>query len=628
MKYCLITGSGGLVGSEAVTFFVKKGYTVIGIDNDMRKYFFGTSTKEVSNDLQNKYVTNYIHYTCDIRNYASLEEIFTKYPEIDCILHCAAQPSHDWASKEPLTDFSINALATLHLLELTKKYAKSASFIYMSTNKVYGDNPNLLQIHELETRFDVDGNGIDETMSVDNCKHSIFGASKLSADIMVQEYGRYFGMNTVVFRAGCITGPQHQGAQLHGFLSYLVKCICNDESYTIIGYKGKQVRDNIHSFDLVNAFWHYHNKPIPAAVYNIGGGRSNSLSVLETIDTVNTLIGKKWNKYTHVNENRSGDHIWYITNLSKFTNDYPEWHISYSIHAILKEMIYSNSKLIVTSKLCGGLGNQLFQIALAYAFSKKYHARMIFETNQFNGCRQGSHPSKYYTNLFEKMEFVDTITPTIDINEKQWTSYDIFSEFEKCMYDTTIPTTVCFHGYWQSLKYFEEYRKDIQTFFTPNEGIKNYLQKHSNVFERFPELMEENEYCFIGVRRGDYITYSEFHNPCGFSYYSEGMQKLNKNRYYILSDDFEWCRKKFVGEKFQFLDITDDLQQFLVSTLFKNYILSNSTFYWWGSFMSIYSNPTIVVPNKWLFGKNVRFEEYSTIYRPEMIILERSIETE
>jgi CDP-paratose 2-epimerase len=341
MKYCLVTGSGGLVGSEAVDFFIKKGYNVIGIDNDMRKYFFGTSTKNVSDRLQEKHGPQYIHYTCDIRDYNALEKIFTEYPKIECVIHCAAQPSHDWAAKEPLTDFSINAVATLHLLELTRIYVQSASFIHMSTNKVYGDNPNLLNIVELEKRYEVEGNGIDETMSVDNCKHSIFGASKLASDVMVQEYGRYFNMNTVVFRGGCITGPLHQGAELHGFLSYLVKCIHHNKPYKIFGYKGKQVRDNIHSFDLVNAFWSYHQNPRPAAIYNIGGGRDNSLSILETIDRVNSLLEKNWDNYTYINENRAGDHIWYITDLTKFKKDYPEWSISYSSDDILQQIINS-----------------------------------------------------------------------------------------------------------------------------------------------------------------------------------------------------------------------------------------------------------------------------------------------
>lgn len=627
MKYCLITGSAGLVGSEAVGFFCNKGYTVIGIDNDMRKYFFGTSTTNITTLLEKKFESKYVHYTCDIRDYVTLENIFKKYPTIECIIHCAAQPSHDWAAKEPLTDFSINAVATLNLLELTRTYVKSASFIYMSTNKVYGDNPNLLSMKELEKRYEVEGDGIDETMSVDNCKHSIFGVSKLSADVMVQEYGRYFDMNTVVFRGGCITGPQHQGAQLHGFLSYLVKCICNDESYTIFGYKGKQVRDNIHSYDLVNAFWSYHNNPTPAAIYNMGGGRSNSLSVIETIDKVNSLLGKNWNKYTYVNENRSGDHIWYISNLSKFKKQYPEWSISISVDTILKQIIQSNSKTTFTSKLTGGVGNQMFQIALAYAMSQKYNSRLLFEKHQFDGCRQGSHPSKYYTNLFEKIEFVDSLKPTVIVEEKQFTAYDLFPEINNYM--KTLKENnfvISFKGYWQSMTYFQEYREDIKNLFTPNEGIIKFLETNSDVFDRFPELKNNNDYCFIGVRRGDYITYADVHNPCGFSYYSEAMQHLNKQRYYILSDDFEWCKKNFVGDQFYFLEVKDDLHQLLVSTLFKSYIISNSTFYWWGSFMSIYSDPFIIAPDKWLFGKDVNIQKYYSIYRPEMKILERKIE--
>jgi CDP-paratose 2-epimerase len=338
-KYCIITGSSGLVGSEAVKFFCAKNFNVIGIDNDMRLYFFGTSTVSINEQLVKDY-DNFQSYSIDIRNKDALESIFKKYNnDIECIIHCAAQPSHDWAAKEPHTDFGINAVATLNLLELTRQYCKAASFIFMSTNKVYGDTPNRLPVEEYEKRYDIVDYAIDETMSIDQCKHSIFGASKLAADIMVQEYGRYFDMNTVVFRGGCITGPNHKGAELHGFLSYLVKCINEDKEYTIYGYKGKQVRDNIHSYDLVYAFWCYHNKPIPGAVYNIGGGRDNSLSIMEAIEKINNKLGKSWSNYIYNDTSRSGDHIWYISNLDKFKNDYPEWSIKYSIDNIIRELI-------------------------------------------------------------------------------------------------------------------------------------------------------------------------------------------------------------------------------------------------------------------------------------------------
>ena len=339
IKYCLITGSSGLVGSEAVKFFCTKNFNVIGIDNDMRQYFFGTSTVSINEQLVKDYA-NFKSLSIDIRNKDDLESIFKKYNDtIECIIHCAAQPSHDWAAKEPHTDFGINAVATLNLLELTRQYCKTASFIFMSTNKVYGDNPNRLQVKEYDTRYDIADYSIDEKLSIDHCKHSIFGASKLAADIMVQEYGQYFNMNTVVFRGGCITGPNHKGAELHGFLSYLVKCIITNKSYTIFGYKGKQVRDNIHSYDLVSAFWSYHNKPTPGAVYNIGGGRDNSLSILEAIDKINAKLSKNWSNYIYNDLNRSGDHIWYISNLDKFKNNYPEWSIKYSIDDILDEII-------------------------------------------------------------------------------------------------------------------------------------------------------------------------------------------------------------------------------------------------------------------------------------------------
>jgi CDP-paratose 2-epimerase len=338
MKKCLITGSSGLVGSQSVHFFCTKGYKVIGIDNDMRKYFFDVSTSHVESELSSKYKEQYSHHSIDIRDKNKLEEIFVNN-DIDCIIHCAAQPSHDWAAKEPHTDFEINALATLHLLELTRKHAPNASFVFMSTNKVYGDTPNNLNVVELKTRYEVLDESVNETMSIDQCKHSLFGASKLSADILVQEYGRYFGMNTVVFRGGCITGGDHQGAENHGFLAYLVKCMLQNKPYTIFGYKGKQVRDNIHAYDLVNAFWSYIQNPRPGVVYNIGGGRDNSLSVIEAIDKINKITGKTWNKWTCVPENRSGDHIWYITDLKKFSNDYPEWKLKYSIDDILKDII-------------------------------------------------------------------------------------------------------------------------------------------------------------------------------------------------------------------------------------------------------------------------------------------------
>jgi CDP-paratose 2-epimerase len=351
-KIAVITGSSGLIGSESVKFFVKKGYLVLGIDNDMRKYFFGDegSTKSSKEKLIQTLETDYIHFDLDIRNYSALEEIFKTYESnIKIVIHTAAQPSHDWASKEPITDFSINAVGTLNLLELTRLFCPESTFIFTSTNKVYGDRPNLLNFSELDLRYEniIDGQlskGVDESMSIDNSKHSIFGASKVAADIMCQEYGKYFGMNVGVFRGGCLTGPNHSGTHLHGFLSYLIKCIILDINYTIKGYNGKQVRDNIHSLDLVKAFWFFHNSPKKGVVYNIGGGRENSTSILEVIKKVENNIGRVWTKYSFDNEPRIGDHQWYITDNSKFKNDYPDWDIEISLDEIINQIIQNYKK--------------------------------------------------------------------------------------------------------------------------------------------------------------------------------------------------------------------------------------------------------------------------------------------
>jgi CDP-paratose 2-epimerase len=345
MKYVLITGSAGLIGSQSVNFFIEKGYTIIGIDNDMRSYFFGeeASTKKSMENLIGEY-KNYIHFNVDIRNYKDLENIFKTYENIELIIHTAAQPSHDWAAKEPITDFTINALGTMNLLELTRMFVPKATFIFTSTNKVYGDTPNKLKLCEEETRYEYYTDekilgSISETMSIDNTKHSVFGASKVAADIMCQEYGKYFDLNVGVFRGGCLTGPNHAGTELHGFLSYLVKCIINDKPYTIFGYKGKQVRDNIHSWDLVNMFWHFHLNPKKGEVYNVGGGRENSISILESIKLINKLSNKNWVNYEIDEVNRIGDHIWYISDLNKFKNDYPNWEMKYKIEEIIKQII-------------------------------------------------------------------------------------------------------------------------------------------------------------------------------------------------------------------------------------------------------------------------------------------------
>lgn len=344
MKQALITGSAGLIGAESVRFFIGKGYKVVGIDNNMRQYFFGpeASTEWNNKLLMDKFKDNYICHNVDIRDDLKIKEIF-KNNKFDIIIHTAAQPSHDWAAKEPLTDFSINATGTLILLENYRQFAPTATFIFTSTNKVYGDRPNSLPLVELEKRYEIDSshpyfkNGIDESMSIDNSKHSVFGASKVAADIMVQEYGKYFGLNTGVFRGGCLTGPAHSGTALHGFLNYLVKCIKNNTPYTIFGYKGKQVRDNIHSFDLVNMFWNFHQNPKQGEVYNAGGGRQSNISMLEAIEKIELLTGKKAN-YSYQEDNRIGDHIWYISDVSKFKSHYPEWNYTYNIDKILEEM--------------------------------------------------------------------------------------------------------------------------------------------------------------------------------------------------------------------------------------------------------------------------------------------------
>ena len=347
MKVAVVTGSSGLIGSQCVKTFSKTHDKVIGLDNNMRKYFFGedASTEEIKNHLVEKY-ENFTSYDIDIRDRIALKRLFACDKDLahtDIIVHAAAQPSHDWAAKEPFTDFDVNATGTINMLETYKMYCPDASFIFTSTNKVYGDNPNKLDISELETRYDHESD-IDESMSIDNCKHSIFGASKVAADIMVQEYGKYFGLNTVSFRCGCLTGENHMGAELHGFLSYLIKCMIHNKPYTIFGYKGKQVRDNIHSEDLVNAFLAYHKKPKSGEVYNMGGGRENSISILEAINKVNQITGKNWSNFNVSETAREGDHIWYISDLSKFKKDFPKWKIKNNIDSTIKKMIKGESK--------------------------------------------------------------------------------------------------------------------------------------------------------------------------------------------------------------------------------------------------------------------------------------------
>ncbi len=345
MSIAIITGSAGLIGSESARYFHEKGFEVWGIDNNMRKYFFGEdgSTQWKKEELSK--LKNYKHFDIDIRDFESINKIFTQAKKnLSLVIHTAAQPSHDWAAREPLTDFSVNATGTINLLEATRLNTPHAVFIFTSTNKVYGDLANELPLIELETKWEVDRShpysqyGIDESMSIDQSKHSVFGASKVAADVMTQEYGRYFGMKTGVFRGGCLTGPAHSGAELHGFLAYLAKCGLQGRKYTVYGYKGKQVRDNIHSHDLVEAFWHFYQNPRMGEVYNMGGSRHSNCSVLEAIQIVRDFTEKEF-KYEITNSARIGDHIWWISDVRKFRNHYPEWNFKYGIRDIIKEIV-------------------------------------------------------------------------------------------------------------------------------------------------------------------------------------------------------------------------------------------------------------------------------------------------
>ncbi|MHA4808694.1 NAD-dependent epimerase/dehydratase family protein [Flavitalea flava] len=345
MKVAVITGSAGLIGSEAVNFFSDKFDVIVGIDNNLRQYFFGEDgSNERNKQRLQQECANYRHYNIDIRDVSALEKLFKEYnTDIRLILHTAAQPSHDWAAREPFTDFAVNANGTLNLLEMNRLHCPDSVFIFTSTNKVYGDTPNYLPLKELDQRWEIDEahlyfeKGIDELMSIDQSKHSLFGASKVAADILVQEYGKYFGMKTGVFRGGCLTGPNHSGAKLHGFLSYLMKCAVTGEPYTIFGYKGKQVRDNIHSHDLVNMFWHFYNSPMPGEVYNAGGGRHSNCSMLEAIKICEEITGNKM-EYTYTENNRIGDHIWWISDVTKFKAHYPQWYWQYGLTDILTEI--------------------------------------------------------------------------------------------------------------------------------------------------------------------------------------------------------------------------------------------------------------------------------------------------
>src|SRR5262245_2050505 len=333
----LISGSSGLIGSEAVEYFDRQGHSVVGVDNNMRRVFFGPMGDTMRNLERLKRVTRHFqNYALDIRDKEHFFELLKK-ERFNLIIHCAAQPSHDKAKEIPVLDFEVNALGTVNLLEATRQYCRDAVFIQMSTNKVYGDAPNELPLVELPTRFDYatpeDYDGIDETCRIDRSLHSLFGASKTAADVMAQEYGRYFKMNVGIFRGGCLTGPSHSGVELHGFLSYLVKQTLSGGAYSVFGYKGKQVRDNIHSADVVAAIEAFAANPRPGEVYNMGGGRGNSVSMLEAIEKIEQLTERKLN-WKYVDENRIGDHICYISNLAKFQSHYPGWRITRTLDAI------------------------------------------------------------------------------------------------------------------------------------------------------------------------------------------------------------------------------------------------------------------------------------------------------
>ncbi len=340
----LVTGSAGLIGSETVKRFAAEGYAVVGIDNDMRQRFFGPeASTQKSRDELIAHVPGYAHRAIDIRDASAVNETFAQYGRgLAAIVHTAAQPSHDWAARDPQMDFTVNANGTLNLLEAARNFCPETPFVFTSTNKVYGDTPNRLPLRELALRWEIEPGheyepGISENMSIDQTKHSLFGASKVAADVLVQEYGRYFGMPTACFRGGCLTGPAHAGTELHGFLSYLMKCTVLGKPYRVFGYKGKQVRDNIHSFDLVEAFVAFVRQPRVAEVYNIGGSRHSNCSMLEAIELCQEISGRKLS-WEYVEDNRIGDHIWWISDVRKFREHYPDWNFRYGLREILEEI--------------------------------------------------------------------------------------------------------------------------------------------------------------------------------------------------------------------------------------------------------------------------------------------------
>jgi len=345
MSVVIITGSGGLIGSETTRYFAGQGLTVVGVDNDMRREFFGAdaSTLATRKGLQDA-IKDYVHVDADIRDESAMAGLFDRYRrDIACVVHTAAQPSHDWAATDPIKDFTVNANGTLNLLEQSRRVCPGAPFIHMSTNKVYGDTPNRLPLVELETRWELDAShvyaehGIDESMSIDFSKHSLFGVSKAASDLLVQEYGRYFGMKTACFRGGCLTGGGHAGAELHGFLSYLVKCAISGRPYTVFGYQGKQVRDNIHAYDMASAIWRVFRNPREGEIYNIGGSRHANCSMLEAIEMCEARTGREMN-WTYSDQARAGDHMWWVSDVRRFQNHYPDWRYTHDVGAIIDEI--------------------------------------------------------------------------------------------------------------------------------------------------------------------------------------------------------------------------------------------------------------------------------------------------
>jgi CDP-paratose 2-epimerase len=347
----IITGSGGLIGSESVRHFVERGFDVIGIENDMRSRFFGpeASTALITRRLTERYPREFRSLDLDIRDAAGVARVTkTHAAGLELVIHTAAQPSHDWAASDPFTDFTVNANGTLNLLQAVRDARPDATFIHMSTNKVYGDRPNSLPLVELDSRLELPEDheyysGIPTAMSIDRCLHSLFGASKVAADVLVQEYGRYFDMPTVCFRGGCLTGPAHAGAKLHGFLSYLMKCVVTGERYTILGYGGKQVRDNIHSVDVVRAFERFHCQPRAGAVYNMGGGRASNVSILEAIALCGEIASRELD-FEMSDQPRLGDHRWYVSDFSDFAIDYPGYGLSCGIGDVLREIHDANAE--------------------------------------------------------------------------------------------------------------------------------------------------------------------------------------------------------------------------------------------------------------------------------------------